>query len=334
MCGIFGFQFRPRICSEGRRAMLAGKLAELNDERGGHSWGYAVMNGEVKTDRGLGKMGGFASRMIGAESVLAHTRWATHGEKTVENAHPFEIGEIIGAHNGVIYNHKTLCEKYNRDFPVDSMHLFAHLNEGLEASWSDFDGYGSIEWVKKSDPSTVYLCRMDGGDLAVYGIGEHGKDVRGVVWSSDEDHLIESLKFAGFKNYFKYRINAGQVYSVTDGMLYELPDRKLEMGESLAPRKKWSDYTHWSEKDDNVFPIRDRKTDDKWVFPIEDDELDLEASRREVEEDELDAYLVRMGFHEIELENLTFEEKESFVGDEWREQDDEDERLYALRKGR
>lgn len=217
MCGIFGWHL-PML-APARRGILAATLARLNDERGGHSWGMAAPTGMGApiTDRGLGHVEREAYRLADYTVVYGHTRFATHGERTTDNAHPFTIGSITGAHNGVLSNHGDLNTRYKRTYAVDSQHLFAHLNEGRR--FHDVVGYGAIEWIDARQPDRIFLSRMRDGDLSVVGVGTGVDDVAGVIWSSDGEHLREAIDTAGLRT-FEYEIKAGAVYHARDGHLY------------------------------------------------------------------------------------------------------------------
>ncbi|QBI90048.1 glutamine amidotransferase domain protein, class-II [Halobacterium phage ChaoS9] len=90
-------------------AARAVAACQQNEQRsGGHSWGVAVaVDGELHRERGLGAMpDDVVDELPDADVALAHTRYATRGEITVQNAHPFEVrdddGEPVAmmAHNG------------------------------------------------------------------------------------------------------------------------------------------------------------------------------------------------------------------------------------------
>lgn len=110
MCGIVG-AVAQRDISE----ILLEGLRRL-EYRGYDSAGLAVVDaeGHVARMRRLGKVQMLAQAveehpLVGGTGI-AHTRWATHGEPSKENAHPHVSGPIIIVHNGIIENHEPLRE--------------------------------------------------------------------------------------------------------------------------------------------------------------------------------------------------------------------------------
>lgn len=257
MCGIFGWDLsKASNVSKSQRLILANSLSLLNDGRGGDSWGYYTPGKDLQ--KGLNLASPQAFGLAKNEIVMGHTRKATTGAKTVPNAHPFDIGTIIGAHNGMIHNHDELNKKYERKFEVDSMHIFAHLSEGKE--FKELKGYGSIEYVLKDDPAQVLLCRMRNGDLSIAGIGTY-ENTQGIIWSSDKEHLDRAMKAAHLKG-FEYEVKQDKVFAVIEGKLLETKIADLELGlgynvVSTGPYAGWpeaegddmaNEHYHWRNK--------------------------------------------------------------------------------------
>ena len=109
MCGIVGYVGRRNclgILMEGLRRL---------EYRGYDSAGVALINGQgLSIQKNAGKISAL-QEMIDAEPPsgtigIAHTRWATHGEPTTNNAHPHVdgTGDIAIVHNGIIENYQAL----------------------------------------------------------------------------------------------------------------------------------------------------------------------------------------------------------------------------------
>ena len=110
MCGIVGI-----IGSEDVAERLLDGLKRL-EYRGYDSAGIAtVHDGAIDRRRASGKLQNLA-RVLAAEPLagatgIAHTRWATHGGPTTNNAHPHATDEVAVVHNGIIENFKPLREE-------------------------------------------------------------------------------------------------------------------------------------------------------------------------------------------------------------------------------
>lgn len=119
MCGLSGVVVtKPELIDIRLVKVIFSLLMQENDSRGGHSWG-AWGNG-IEPVRALGRYSTNrqplhdrlesykfnttpdASGVIQPSFLFGHTRFGTHGDKTVDNAHPFAYGNLMLAHNGVV----------------------------------------------------------------------------------------------------------------------------------------------------------------------------------------------------------------------------------------
>lgn len=136
MCGIVGYVGpRPVV------PVIIGGLKKL-EYRGYDSAGLAVVgNRGVQIRRRPGKLVNLARSLendpITGEYGIGHTRWATHGRPTEENAHPHRdcTGKVVVVHNGIIENYaelKARLQKSSHRFVTDTdTEVIAHLVESL-----------------------------------------------------------------------------------------------------------------------------------------------------------------------------------------------------------
>ena len=163
--------------------------------RGYDSAGIAVIDGTGRAvvEKQAGKLGALVAsvgtRVPEGSTGIGHTRWATHGKPTTQNAHPHSdcTGQFLVVHNGIIENYRALKEAL-----IESGHKFtsetdseviAHLVEENRSA-----GIGLVEAVRKSlnvlegafsvavtaadEPGKIIAARVGNGGGIVVGYGE------------------------------------------------------------------------------------------------------------------------------------------------------------------
>lgn len=116
MCGIIGYTGKK----DASEIML--DALELLEYRGYDSAGIALMDengGQTKIAKCAGRVKDLRSLCadtdVEGHCGIGHTRWATHGGVSDENAHPHRFGRVTVIHNGIIENYRELIEKYGLD---------------------------------------------------------------------------------------------------------------------------------------------------------------------------------------------------------------------------
>ncbi len=282
ICGLVGWNFKKGFeLSIERRVALAAVLSTGADSRGGDSCGWYVP--EKGTKRVIGDLARHVTKFYSANIMMGHTRKATSGAITVPNCHPFEVGNILLSHNGIISDYHTLNKLYERNCEVDSMHLAHHLAEGRD--FSDISGYGTVEFVRMDeDPSKIYLVKMQAGDLHVWGIGKDEKNCKGVIWSSDDDHIRSALVAANLEG-FPYEVDQGEVCYVKDGRYFST-DAKLELASNYSNYHVWKNEYGWMMPDGDDTDKADRMAFKEQMDQLSTDEQETFKQLWGIDDDE------------------------------------------------
>jgi glutamine---fructose-6-phosphate transaminase (isomerizing) len=185
MCGIVGY-----IGPKSLVPVLMDGLRRL-EYRGYDSAGIAtVHNGNVSIRRSSGKLANLARSLeqnpLDGEYGIGHTRWATHGRPTEENAHPHRdcSGKIVVIHNGIIENYLDLKSRLqaegHRFVTETDTEVIAHLTESLMPGRSFVEAVASALRqmrgsyagcvISANDPNTILAARS--GPPLVLGMGD------------------------------------------------------------------------------------------------------------------------------------------------------------------
>ena len=182
MCGIVGY-----IGPKDPVPILMDGLKHL-EYRGYDSAGVAVLEGGVlTTERAAGKLVNLADKLrlhpLAGSYGLGHTRWATHGRPTEENAHPHTDckGQIVVVHNGIIENYLALKEelraKGHRFRTETDTEIVAHMLEdegddlevAMRAVSKRLAGIFALAAASTRDPGRIVATRQ--GPPLVVGLG-------------------------------------------------------------------------------------------------------------------------------------------------------------------
>ncbi|MFO8067570.1 MAG: glutamine--fructose-6-phosphate transaminase (isomerizing) [Bacteroidales bacterium] len=203
MCGIVGY-----IGNQEAYPILIKGLYRL-EYRGYDSAGIALLNSKLNLYKSHGKVADLEALVeksdISGTIGIAHTRWATHGEPTDENAHPHysKTKKLAIIHNGIIENYDSLKkELINRGYKFSSktdtevlIHLIEdiQINENIDlfsairTALKHVVGAYAIVVISEDHPDTLF-CAKKGSPLVI-GIGDNEFFI-----ASDASPIIEYTK--------------------------------------------------------------------------------------------------------------------------------------------
>ncbi|WP_170325691.1 glutamine--fructose-6-phosphate transaminase (isomerizing) [Ruegeria arenilitoris] len=186
MCGIVG------VLGEHEAAPILVEALKRLEYRGYDSAGIAtVNNGALGRRRAVGKLVNLSDLLVHdplpGKSGIGHTRWATHGAPSVNNAHPHQAGPVAVVHNGIVENYRELraeLAEHGVDFvtetDTETVALMAehYLNTGLspvDAAFQTIDrlkGAFALAFLFDGQDDLIVAARK-GSPLAIgHGVGE------------------------------------------------------------------------------------------------------------------------------------------------------------------
>ncbi len=203
MCGIIGYAGREQAAPK-----LVEGLKRL-EYRGYDSAGIAVLHaGEIAVFKRKGRVSELdgAAKFLG-DVGIGHTRWATHGEPSEQNAHPLVFGRFAVVHNGILENYLELkeeCEARGETFSSQTdSEVAAHLLEfyyrgdalaALKQTAARLKGSFALAAICSAEPDALYVARRK-SPLIV------GRDETGLYVASDVPAVAE----------------CGELYALSDG---------------------------------------------------------------------------------------------------------------------
>src|SRR5262245_16391825 len=226
MCGIIGY-----IGPKDVVPVLIDGLRKL-EYRGYDSAGVAVVShGSISLRRSAGKLSNLEEAIvhdpISGDYGVGHTRWATHGRPTEENAHPHRdcTGKIVVVHNGIIENYLDLkleLQKQGHKFVTETdTEIVAHLveremkDDGLENAVRRalmlMRGLFALVLISADDPGKIVTVRNGPPIVVGLGNGEFfvASDIpailshtRDVVFLGDEEMAIITPTGVSFTDFF------------------------------------------------------------------------------------------------------------------------------------
>ncbi len=256
MCGIVGY-----VGPQPPLPVLMEGLHRL-EYRGYDSAGVAIVrNGQLEVRRSAGKLSRLEDVLtddpIEGEYGIGHTRWATHGRPTEENAHPHRdcTGRLVVVHNGIIENYLELKRALigqGHTFATETdTEVVAHLVEresrgdGLAAAvrraLSELRGLFALVLISADEPDTIVVARNGPPVVVGLGDGEYfvASDVPAILGHTRQVIFLDDQQMAVVTK-------SGPVFSTFDGTPVEREPLTIDWDPVMAEK---SGYAHFMLKE-------------------------------------------------------------------------------------
>ena len=283
MCGIVGFTGDHQAAP-----ILLDGLSKL-EYRGYDSAGIAVRDGgkETRVIKAKGRLKGLAEKTNNGESVpgtcgIGHTRWATHGEPSENNAHPHisDDGNVVAVHNGIIENYQELKDKLLRkgytfysetdtEVAVKLIDYYYKKYEGtpvdaINHSMVRIRGSYAMAIMFKDYPEEIYVARKDSPMILGVENGESyiASDVPAILKYTRNVYYIGNMEMA--------RVRKGEItFYNLDG---EEIEKELKVIDWDAEAAEKAGFEHFMMKEIHEQP---KAIQDTLNSALKDDRIDL-----------------------------------------------------------
>ncbi|WP_310496091.1 glutamine--fructose-6-phosphate transaminase (isomerizing) [Sandarakinorhabdus sp.] len=274
MCGIIGIQSRSSVADR-----LIDGLRRL-EYRGYDSAGVATIHdGLIERRRAPGKLANLAGELalspLPGHAGIAHTRWATHGAPTRDNAHPHATDRVALVHNGIIENFKPLREEViaagrTLTSQTDS-EVVAHLltmaldagaspDEAVASTLARLHGAFSFAILFRDFPELMYGARRGSPLVLGYGDGEMflGSDALGLAPFTNRIAYLEE------GDWVRLSPDGAQVFDGDDQHV----SRPVIISSASAAVIEKGNYRHYMEKEIHEQPIVVAQTLGAYLDPL------------------------------------------------------------------
>jgi len=275
MCGIVGILGKEDVSNT-----ILESLRRL-EYRGYDSAGIAtIVDGEIERRRAEGKLTNLAKELKGNPLPgivgIGHTRWATHGAPTLDNAHPHATEQVAVVHNGIIENFRDLKNELSdsgHTFTSDTdteviAHLVTHFLEKGVAPFEAFEkavdrleGAFGIAVVMRSEPDMLFAAR-EGSPLAI-GFGE------GETYLGSDAFALAPMtnKVAYLEDGDRVMLTRSEVTIVDEnGDAVERPSQIVDLGAGLVDK---GNHRHFMAKEIHEQPEVIGHTLGGFIYPQE-----------------------------------------------------------------
>ena len=272
MCGIIGYIGKKQPVN-----FLLEGLKKL-EYRGYDSSGIAIKENEnIQIIRSIGRIKDLENKTKNTKHLngnigIAHTRWATHGEPTEENAHPHQVGNVTLVHNGIIENAEELrenlitdgvkfksetdtevaCAVINKYYEKDPIAAITKALKELKGSYA----FGII--FKDSDK--LYAVRKD--SPLIIGIGEEenyiASDIAAIINYTNKYILLEDNEIV--------EITAQEIKTYKDGVEIK---KDIQAANITAEEADKGSYKHYMLKEIMEEPIVLARTLNRYINNME-----------------------------------------------------------------